>query len=92
MEEKEYRKIWNDTDKAINYLHNKGCMTLCSSVPSGYGIAHLLSYKVSDASDLAKKHVSKAYPQARIEYVDRDEVVYGELERQIAFANYRMSL
>lgn len=92
MDEKTYRQIWSETHKAAEYLRKKGCMHLTDSIPSGYGEAHLLKFRFSDVSDKMRKHVSKAYPNALIEYVDRATVVYGELERQKAFAEYRMTL
>lgn len=87
-----YRTIWAQTEKAVRYLHKKGCMTLCDSIPSGYGEAHFLAYNVSDADKKAQTHVRKSYPYAKINFVDRATVVYGQLERDIAFADYRMSL
>lgn len=92
MSEKEYREIWAQTEKAVRYLHKKGCFTLCNSVPSGFGMAHFLVYDVSDADEKAQNHVCKSYPLAKINFVDRATVVYGQLERDIALANYRMSL
>lgn len=92
MTEIMYRTIWEQTEKAVKYLHKKGCMTLCNPVPSGWGEAHLLAYNVSDADKKAQAHVRKSYPLAKINFVDRAAVVYGQLERDIAFAEYRMSL
>ena len=92
MSETEYRSTWEQTAKAVKYLHGKGCFVLADSIPSGYGEAHFLKYRVSDASDKMRKHVAKAYPAALIEYVSREEVVYGKLERDIALAEYRLSL
>lgn len=92
MTEKEYRQIWTETHKAAEYLRKKGCMSIADSIPSGYGEALLIKFRFSDADEKMKKHVSKTYPRALIEYVDRATVVYGELERQRAFAEYRMSL
>lgn len=92
MTELEYKTIWFDTQKAIKYLHKKGCFSLCDSFPSGFGEAHFLSYKVSDADEKAQKHIKTKYPNALISFVDRATVVYGQLERDMAFAEYRMSL
>ena len=92
MTENMYRTIWEQTEKAVKYLHKKGCMTLCSSVPSGFGDAHILTYDVSDADETAQAHIRKSYPMAKINFVDRATVVSGQLERDISFANYRMSL
>lgn len=92
MNENMYRIICNDTEKAIRYLHKKGCMSLCESIPSGYGEAHFLIYQVSDSDEKMRSHIAKSYPNAKVEFVDRKTVVYGRLERDIAFAEYRMSL
>lgn len=92
MNEKEYRQTWEHTQKAANYLRKKGRMYLTESVKSGFGAALLIKYMFSDVDESMKKHVSKAYPLALVEYVDRATVVYGELERQKAFAEYRMSI
>ena len=92
MTENMYRTIWEQTEKAVKYLHKKGCFTLCNSIPSGFGEAHFLAYDVSDADEKAQAHVHKSYPLAKINFVDRATVVYGQLERDISFANYRMSL
>lgn len=92
MNEKEYRQIWEQTHKAAAYLNKKGCFSLTETVPSGFGEALLIKYLFSDVSESMKKHVSKAYPLALVEYVDRETVVYGELERQKAFAEYRMNI
>lgn len=56
MTENEYRTIWEQTEKAVKYLHKKGCMTLCDPVSSGFGEALLLVYNVSDADEKAKAH------------------------------------
>lgn len=92
MTETQYKVIWDDTAKAVKYLTKKGCFILCDAVPSGFGVAMLHKYKVSDTDEKMRKHISKTYPNAMIEYVDRATVVYGQLERQIALAEYRMSL
>lgn len=92
MTENEYRTIWEQTEKAIKYLHKKGCMTLCDPVSSGFGEALLLVYNVSDADEKAKAHVAKTYPLAKVNFVERAAVVYGQLQRDIAFAEYRMTL
>lgn len=92
MTENMYRTTWEQTEKAVKYLHKKGCFTLCNSIPSGFGEAHLLAYDVSDADEKAQAHVHKSYPLAKINFVDRADVVYDQLERDIAFAEYRMSL
>ena len=92
MTENMYRTTWEQTEKAVKYLHKKGCMTLCNSVPSGFGEAHFLICDVSDANEKVQVHVHKSYPLAKINFVGRAAVVYGQLERDIAFAQYRMSL
>ena len=92
MTENMYRTIWEQTEKAVKYLHKKECMTLCNSVPSGFGEAHFLTYEVSNADAKAQAHVRKSYPLAKVNFVDRATVVYGQLKRDIAFAEYRMSL
>ena len=92
MTENMYRTIWEQTEKAVKYLHKKGCMTLCNSIPSGFGEANILTYDVSDADAKTQAHVRKSYPMAKINFVDRAAVVYGQLGRDIAFAEYRMSL
>lgn len=92
MDEKTYREIWDQTHKAANYLIKKGRMYLTDSVKSGFGVALLTKFSFSDVDEKMKKHVAKTYPRALIEYVDRATVVYGELERQRQFAEYRMNL
>lgn len=92
MDEREYRQIWTETEKAANYLCKKGCMHLSDSIPSGFGEARFIKYMFSDVDEKMKKHVEKVYPHALIEYVGRATVVYGELERQKAFAEYRMGI
>lgn len=92
MDEKTYREIWDETHKAARYLIRKGCMYITDPVKSGFGVALLTKFRFSDADEKMKNHVAKAYPRALIEYVDRATVVYGELERQRQFAEYRMTL
>lgn len=92
MTESMYRAIWVDTNKAMQYLYKKGCCSICTSVPSGFGKAHLLTYKVSDTDEKMQNHVRKKYPNAAIEFVDRDTVVQEQLTRDIAFAEYRKTL
>lgn len=92
MNENMYRTIREQTEKAVKYLHKKGCMTLCNSIPSGFSEAHFLVYNVSDADKKMQAHVHKLCPMAKINFVDRATVVYGQLKRDIAFAEYRMSL
>lgn len=91
MNENMRRTIWEQTEKAVKYLHKKGCMTLCHWYPSAEEPQYLF-YQVSDADEKAKAHISKTYPLAKVVFVDRAIIVYGQLKRDIAFANYRMSL
>lgn len=91
MTEKMYRIIWTDTDKAMKYLHKKGCFFFSNSIPAnctepGFEKAVLDTYQVSDTTEKMRKHVEKIYPHAMIEYVDRETVVNERMHRAIAFA------
>ena len=93
MTEKMYRIIWIDTDKAMKYLHKKGCYIISDSIPAnciepGFEKARLTTYQVSDTTEKMRKHVAKTYPNAMIEYVDRETVVNERMNRAIAFAEY----
>lgn len=93
MTEKMYRIIWTDTEKAKKYLHKKGCYIISDSIPAnciepGFEKAILDSYRVSDTTEKMRKHVAKTYPNAMIEYVDRETVVNERMKRAIAFAEY----
>ena len=93
MTEKMYRIIWTDTDKAMKYLHKKGCYIISDSIPAnciepGFEKAMILTYQVSDTTEKMRKHIAKTYPNAMIEYVDRETVVNERMNRAIAFAEY----
>lgn len=94
MTELMYKKIYDDTEKAIKYLHKKGCFFICDSIPSGYDKAKFSIYKVSDVNEKMKKHIEKQYPLSvgMIEYTSREEIVSLQLERNIAFYRYRINL
>ena len=91
MTESEYKMIWDDTQKAMKYLHKKGCISLCDSIPTTMGKAELLCYRVAGADEKAKAHVAKKYHNALIHYVERFVVAYGQLERDFNLAQYRMN-
>lgn len=93
MTEKMYRIIWTDTVKAMKYLHKKGCFSVSDSIPAnctepGLEKAVLDIYQVSDTTEKMRKHVAKTYPNAMIEYVDRETVADELMHRAIAFAEY----
>lgn len=70
MTEKEYRTVWEETEKAIKYICKKNLPFVCNSVPSGYGVAHLLSYDVANFNQKAIDHVKKTYPLAMVNFTN----------------------
>lgn len=70
MTEKEYREIWKETEKAMKYIIKKNLPFVCNSIPSGYGVTHLLSYDVANFDQRAIAHVKKTYPLAMVNFTD----------------------
>lgn len=85
MTREQYKTIWDQTEKAANYLRKKGLEYYTSDFKSGWKTYLLIGWTFSGATEKQRQHIAKRYPDALIFYADVDAVTAENAKREEAF-------
>lgn len=85
MTREQYKTIWEQTEKAANYLRKKGLDYYTSDYKSGYETYLLIGWHFAGTTEKQRQHIAKRYPDALIFYADADAVTAENTKREEAF-------
>ena len=74
MTKEQYKTIWEQTRKAMDYLRRKNVLVYMDSTPSGYGVAVFEVVYASDSDVNTMAHVRARYPLAKIVFIQPEQV------------------